>query len=65
MHDDDQGSRGAGTEPVKVKPEEQGRPVPSTGQALEPEALHPAAGSAAATGDKMWGPSGEPEEKSD
>ena len=63
MNDEDQNARRAETEPVKVKPEEQGRPVPSTGQALEPEALHPAAGSAIATGDKMWGPPGEPERK--
>ncbi len=58
MSNTDRDARPAENEPATAKPEEQGHAVPGKGQALEPEALHPVAGSAVATGDKMWGPPG-------
>ena len=56
----------AGREPAKIepKPEEMGHPVPGTGEAIEPEALHDISDAAVRTGDRMWGPPGPPEDRS-
>ena len=45
----------------KPKPEEMGRDVPGTGEAIEPEALHNVSNGAIKAGDRMWGPPGTPD----
>ena len=59
MNDQDRPKTDAAA-PEKPKPEELGRPVPGTGEAIEPEATHNIGDSAERTGDRMWGPPGTP-----
>ena len=60
MTDDDKTPKTDAATPAKPKPEEMGHPVPGTGDAIEPEALHNVSDGAVRAGDRMWGPPGTP-----
>lgn len=49
--------------PAQVSPEEQGKDVGRSGEAIEPEATHSNPDAAVKTGDRMWGEPGVPPSK--
>lgn len=60
MIEDDETPKTDAASPSKSKPEEMGRDVPGTGEAIEPEATHNVSDAAIRTGDRMWGTPGVP-----